>query len=386
MIGQAPTADRRSHALDGLRGYAACAVAFYHAIFICDPTLVERVSYQPIQALETTRDVVTKMALTVLNGETAVFLFFILSGCVLRLSLQRRADSPAIPLCIGFAANRVMRLYPPLIIRLLLMMAFGWLGLPGFPRFTWEQVALNSSLLKITMHGASSTIQAEMLAVPFLLVAWLLRKRFGIAPLVLCFAAGVLALQGEWIVLHLRNMHLYISAFMAEMLAAEPGLRQFLGSERPSMMWAALAFLVFGRIFHPVSLPAFVAMGIAGALLVAGLMHDLKGSLSAFLERPYAQSLGRLSYSLYLLNIPALWFVSAVWGIGPWEKAHALEAALAIGFLSIVVAWPFAWASERWVERPSIMVGRKLAELVARRRQGPFRKPFVSASRPAKPA
>jgi peptidoglycan/LPS O-acetylase OafA/YrhL len=92
-------------------------VIFYHAILHLDFSLAGRVLYQPIQNAESWSDVVAKAALMLMNGESAVFLFFVLSGCVLRLSIER-GDREVGPLRLGasFALARLLGLYPPVIV------------------------------------------------------------------------------------------------------------------------------------------------------------------------------------------------------------------------------------------------------------------------------
>jgi peptidoglycan/LPS O-acetylase OafA/YrhL len=124
----------RRNSLDGLRGWAAVSVAFYHAILHNDLSLIDRVLYQPIQVQSSLSDILSKVVLTVLNGELAVFLFFVLSGAVLRLSLDSKSDRPLPRVFVAFAAARIARLYPPLIACLILFFFLSRIGIVGFPR------------------------------------------------------------------------------------------------------------------------------------------------------------------------------------------------------------------------------------------------------------
>ena len=360
-----PGGPGRSRALDGLRGIAAAAVVVYHSILHNDVSLVPRVLFQPMQAMPTLRDAATKLFLIVCNGEAAVYVFFVLSGCVLRMSLQRQGREPAARLCAGFALARAVRLYPPVIACMVLFYGLSQLGIPGLPRFTPWQLLQNASLWAITMHGPSNTIQVELLAVPFILAVWLLRRRFGLPALALCLIYGVLALEAGWMVMFLPNMHAYLIAFVAGMAVAEPRLGPLLAEAPGGAWWGALAGLVLCRAFDPHALiTSLVAMVLAAALLVAGLLHGQRGSLHRALERPAIQALGRVSFSLYLLNVPVLY---AIWGWTdgrPWVARHALEAGLGVAFVSFAITYPLAWASERWVERPAVVAGRWLGDRV----------------------
>ncbi len=358
---QPVTGTGRSHALDGLRGMAACAVVFYHAILHNDLSLVDRVLYQALQASGSVRDAATKFALICFDGELAVYVFFVLSGCVLRLALERRDDEPAVSLSAGFIAARLLRLYPPVIICMVLFYAAGLLGIPGYPVFTAGKLLENAALWDMTMHGPSRSVQVEIMAVPFVLAAWLLRRRYGVALLGLALVYSILAIDGSWMVLHLPNMHAYLFAFIAGMLVAEPMLQPLIAQAPTGTWWIALIGLVFCRAFHPhSSLPALIAMVTAASVLVAGLLHGRQGALAALLEHPAVQALGRVSFSFYLFNVPVLYLIWAYTDRWAWPKTHALEAGLAVGALSLAMTWPLAWASERWVERPSVAAGRRI--------------------------
>jgi len=376
-----PGGPGRARALDGLRGVAAAAVIVYHSILHNDPSLVPGVLIQPMQAVSTLREAVTKLFLVVFDGQAAVFVFFVLSGCVLRMALERQGNGPAVRLCAAFALARAVRLYPPVIACMILFYAESQFGIPGLIRFTPWHVLQNGSLWAITMHGPSNTIQTEVLAVPFILAAWLLRRRFGLPALGLCLVYAVLAIEAPGMVLHLPDMHAYLIAFIAGMIVAEPGLRPALEAAPGGAWWAALAGLVFCRTFvSHLALSSLVALVLAAALLVAGLLHGQRGSLHRFLQRPVIQALGRVSFSLYLLAVPVQY---ALWGWTdgqPWIARHALEAGLAVALVAFAITYPLAWVSERWVERPAVIAGRRLGDLIrtGRPKEGLRRRPSAA--------
>ena len=45
---------------------------------------------------------------------------------------------------------------------------------------------------------------------------------------------------------------------------------------------------------------------------------------------------------------------------------YALEVGLCVAALSVVLTWPFAVASEKWIERPAIVAGRVMSAWVSR--------------------
>jgi peptidoglycan/LPS O-acetylase OafA/YrhL len=133
----------RSRSLDGLRGMAAVAVIFYHAFLHNSPNLLGVVLPMPIYLLHSTRDVLSKLALSISNGEVAVHIFFVLSGLVLSLSLKRKSSSISpVMLSIQFAVARLMRLYPALIVCMAgfygLSVVLTKVGFSGFPVFQFR--------------------------------------------------------------------------------------------------------------------------------------------------------------------------------------------------------------------------------------------------------
>jgi peptidoglycan/LPS O-acetylase OafA/YrhL len=175
----------------------------------------------------------------------------------------------------------------------------------------------------------------------------------------LTFVYSVLAIDAPWKVFYLPNMHVYLFEFVAGMLVAEPMLRPLVVQAPSGTWWVAAAGLVFCRTFHfHASIAALIAVVIAAAALVAGLLHGRRGSFAAMLERPSLQALGRVSFSLYLFNVPILILIWAFTDRLAWPKTHALEAGLGVGLAALIITRPLAWFSERWVERPSVAAGR----------------------------
>jgi len=321
------------------------------------------------------RDILTKLALTLSNGVTAVYIFFVLSGCVLRRSLDNHAEGPGAALSLRFVAARILRLYPPTIACMVLFYGVSHLGIAGYPVFNLTQLADNASLWAISMHGPSETIQAEVLAVPFILVVYLLRRWFGVVAAVLALVYGIIAIETSWMVFGSTSMRIYLFAIIAGMIAAEPKLKPLISQISGRACWWCTVAAVVSRMFVSFNaISGLIAMVVAITMLVAGLLHGNRGSLAALLERPTLQALGRISFSFYLLNVPVLDLIWSYTNAELWAKTHALEAGLLVGVASIALTWPLAWASERWIERPSIAAGRWVWKA--------FRAPDMSAGQP----
>jgi len=96
-------------------------------------------------------------------------------------------------------------------------------------------------------------------------------------------------------------------------------------------------------------------------VLVCALYHGRAGLLGEFLARRPSRFLGQISYGLYLFSVPLLTVATPILqGVDP------LATGLPIGCLIVAAAIPIAIWSERWIERPMIQLGQRLAIARAR--------------------
>jgi peptidoglycan/LPS O-acetylase OafA/YrhL len=126
-----------------------------------------------------------------------------------------------------------------------------------------------------------------------------------------------------------------------------------------------LFFILCRHIVHQQSLSALIAQTICCVLLIGAIANLQSSRLVSFLQSRPVQFLGRVSFSLYLLNVVVLF---CLWSVR-WLSSspnHALEIGLLVGFVSLVITLPFAHLSEKWIEQPGIALGRIFAP-VARR-------------------
>jgi peptidoglycan/LPS O-acetylase OafA/YrhL len=233
------------------------------------------------------------------------------------------------------------------------------LGIPGYPQFSVYNLLQNAVLWNNSMHGPSLTLQQEIFGIPFLLIAFLLARRFGFVVYCLAAVYSIMAVEVSWMTFGIPTVNVVLMPFMVGMLAADPLLRPAIESVRPGAWWAVLAGLLVMRAFQPPwAITGLVANYAVAALLIAGLLHGRHGSLAAVLNRPVLQTLGRISLSFYLFNVPVLDLIWSFTNAWPFAKTHALEVGLGVGVLSMILTWPLAWISERWIERPSAAAGQ----------------------------
>lgn len=357
----------RNTQIDGLRGYAAIAVIVFHSILDRDPSQNQRIVRPPIQEAHGLYAVATKLVFMLVSGETAVVLFFVLSGAVLFESLKQR-HAGAAATALGFSVRRVLRLYPTFLVALTGCLAA--LALTGGFAFGAGHFWPNAALYDFSLLGASWTLQVEFLAVPFILAGYWSYRRLGVFGIAAAYALLAALLCAPWLSAHLVYYQRFLSCFALGLLIPT-GLGEVVARRTPPA--AAPAVLVsLLSVRHVMGLHwwSMDAEQVLAALLVALLYHGRAGALGRFFDWGASQYLGRLSYSLYLFNIAYLILVEH-WteGIAAFRD-RPLEWGLVLAVPVVGAAVATAHLTERLLERPSIAWGRRLTQFSLRPAQG----------------
>ncbi|HEY0550310.1 MAG TPA: acyltransferase, partial [Verrucomicrobiae bacterium] len=107
---------------------------------------------------------------------------------------------------------------------------------------------------------------------------------------------------------------------------------------------------------------AFWLAGLATLVSVHfGSAPWMAQQLSRFLNSPSLQFLGKISYPLYLLHLPALVFVRRIMELSlPEWRAPVFQMALVLGGLAATIGG--AWLLHQLVEHPMIQFGKRLTK------------------------
>jgi peptidoglycan/LPS O-acetylase OafA/YrhL len=339
-----PISTSRNEQLDGLRGYAAIAVAVFHSILGMDPTLVPRVVRANLAALSGWDDFFAQVILDATSGETAVCIFFTLSGVVLFDSLKR--DGKPLPrLIFEFVVRRIFRIYPALIVCLII--SGGVLIALGVP-ITFEDFSKNIALYKFALNGVTWTLNVEMVAIPFLLASFQCYRLGGERALVAAALIFYVLLRAPWphaITLTFKFYWIYFALGM--LITTSYG--RWLAERLPAWTWIpALLVVVFSS-----SVPQQFAI----ALLVLELYCGRAGSLETFLRLPASLFLGRVSYSFYLFNVIFLSIVGHFLAPMSLAKDNPIGVGLLASVVVILFTLPIAHLSVRYIEMPGIRLG-----------------------------
>jgi peptidoglycan/LPS O-acetylase OafA/YrhL len=355
-------------ALDGLRGCAALAVVMFHGILHFNTALIDRVLYQPIANVHGASDWVAKVLLAIFNGESAVILFFVLSGYVLGASLDRSLDraSSSVTASFDFLVRRAGRIYPAMFAAMGLYWMFS-LALQGsgivYPLVNAGIALRSATLYEITVHGPSWSLLVELFAAPFVLLFVLLRRRFGLFAMAFAACYAMFAIDSPVLVGHLANLWPYLISFVIGVAIASPQIASVRFEPKPAhLAWALAAFMFARHGVHRASISGLIAHSVLAGLVVFTASRASTGGAYRFLTSRPVQFLGRVSYSFYLLNVPLLCLIWEVISARvPDSSAHYLLWGLASGLVASIATLPLAALSERFVERPGVrLTGRLL--------------------------
>ena len=341
----------RLHALDSLRGLAAIGVVFLHLLLVPKPNPV---IVSPI------------VSRLVMFGGTGVFLFFVISGFSLAMTMPShdRARNPL----LSYWMRRVFRIAPLFYAMIVVSMlrdqwCFGWHAsltslaanmtflfnlLPGHQEgIVWASWTIGVEMLFYVLFPAIyrlSTVAQMGLAAAFTVLfevvdgfapAYFFRSVIGCLPL---FVIGILAFKAySWLKDDPRRKVLGIAITTAGLL----------------MLFVCALTFGSGMNIHfrePIGL-GYGAL-VVGCLLLRPRM--LESRLTFF---------GAISYSLYLVHAPILYACSplfrAITTALPDSLSYFVCAVVAFG-----VAVPVAWVVWLCLEKPADDFGRRLNRMI----------------------
>jgi peptidoglycan/LPS O-acetylase OafA/YrhL len=372
----APSTIHRFPELDSLRGLAASIVVLHHYLGLCSWPVQSWANALPTNIL--------------FAGDSAVLLFFTLSGFVLTLPYKR----PAQPAYGLYLLKRACRIYLPYLAAIFLALAiYALVPSPVFTGHPWLDATWNSRisahqlLLHLTgianfdtriLYGPFWTLVIEMrvsLLMPFLsrlaLRLQLLPGLFAscIACIVLHYLDSKLPTTSPLHALTLTSI--YTCLFLNGALLAvhfdtvTAAFRKLSSTTRITLLAAGL--LTFGYIE---SIPANILSANSLLQHSAGLRQCLASLASMlaiiaasqlprlrhFLHRPAILRCGAISYSLYLTHlIVLLTWVHLFWNSSTFIGRHFLLTLLPV---YLIGSWLLAELFHRLIELPSTHLGR----------------------------
>lgn len=366
--------------LQSLRGIMALVVLISHCSLVYSLTPAQRVGID-----------------AVFNPHAAVIFFFVLSGYVLMVALERMRNQPnAISV---FYLRRMFRLMPLVVvatlIALILMRLFyvdvagasPWFrSLVNPELFTSRNVALSFLALSTVVVPPVWTILVEAAGSFLVPVHERAAAAFRggarvmlVALLVMTIVVSRIQWEYSYVLVHL----IYFAAG-ASLYSSRERWFGFLHNH-PILTWGlvgASALLLFGfralwylynlGVLAPIVIDYFnvwqsLAEGVFACLLIAGVVA-IKGGIRPLRIRRVAL-IGDLSFGIYLLHFPVMsmivWTLHRVFEGG---SGSALLDGTILLVSTLLVVLPLSWVLYRCVERPGIELGRVLTAGLTRER------------------
>ncbi|WP_191970647.1 acyltransferase family protein [Methylobacterium soli] len=370
----------RYEALDGVRALAAQVVLVSHGLGM---------AFFPVHS--------PGAAAAEWFGRLAVMVFFSLSGFVIATSLSRLVASDGSRFGVAYAVHRLARIWPPLVLAILVTFAVGWLGQNGLALLTKTGDAYRLDAIAF-LRGITLTFAPGDATFVIDRALWSLRQEVYLYAVAACAALafagrGARRLLGGIAVIglvtvtadrffYLQSLALFSAGAAAALLGGRDRVRILAG--RPWLGPATLGLLAAPLLF--VGQPGFIdAMSEGGLFLTYQALLGLPVALCllglAIGDGLAARASARcswaaaFSYTLYVIHVPVMTLVFSLrahFGLAP-----GLGGTLATLVLALAVAEGCSYAAALVVERPRLF-RRILFRLLAATGLGP--RPAVQAA------
>jgi|GEM_PF-4075049 len=342
--------------VESLRGLGTLAIAGYHfagMMFFTGPLLPD-VPWPDANAIQ---NGIRQFGVTMLAGHAALMTFFVISGFVLRVSLEHGPQQPTAA-AARFFLSRIFRLYPIVIFAVAVSAVIARPVPLG-------QVVTNMLLLDVSLNEWFWALQVELLMAPVIVVLYFLERRYSLHVLVvIAIATSALAFKPSWAWWPPLSTNVF--AFVLGMLVPTLGRRFVAGRSRfvvGVLLVATLALflpnLCFGRYSRFSGL--IEAYGAFAVVSLAAYRHDL--FVLKWLDAKPLRWLGLSSGSYYVLHmttIPlAIGIAAAVVPVAWRVSAPALVGILVLAVWLAAIA-PITLCTYYLIEAPGIGLGKRV--------------------------
>jgi cysteine desulfuration protein SufE len=354
--------------VESLRGAGALLIAAYH-MSGWELHGVRLLPERPWADAGAIQNALGRVALGLLPAHAALMIFFVISGFVLRVSLQY-GPTEARAASARFALARIFRIYPIVLASTLLVALLTALGQPGglaagAPALDTGTMVANALLLDVSFNTTLWALQVEVLVAPIILLLYFLERAFGTRALAAVAAlTTVLSFFDGWALWAPLSHNVF--AFLLGMLGPTWGRRLVQGwSPRSATGWAvgsALALVLPLTLFGMYSRWSALIEAYAAFLFVCLAAYRGDGWMARALEGRALRHLGLASGSFYVLHMTVLpIFFSLLARLVP--VSWSATAPLAVGTLAIAgclaLFAPVAMAGYLLIEKPGIALGRR---------------------------
>lgn len=363
--------------LESLRGIAALMVAVSHCLIVFAVNQNEMIWATPLQETQGTQAFIMRLLLIPFNGGAAVTVFFVLSGYVLGLSLDRKTKS--LGTCLAFYVKRLFRIYPAYLVCLSLII----LSIACFHTYTvypdtsvwfkeWyrnpitmDNVLANYALFETNLNQVAWTLKVELvMSVVFPLAYFLSRSAGTKVNLLFLFLLIVCSLISVLLPGSLYFMYGYVFYLGLILPTLIEKLNRLISQKawNPLFLISIICLISARSVFSPGNLFCTVLMESCFATLLIAILVDGKTNplLSRVLDVPLVRKLGQLSYSFYIYHFIILyWLACGLLALVSPEitGAYPVLLSLLLAVVSVTVSCFVAFLSYHLIERPMIKCG-----------------------------
>jgi peptidoglycan/LPS O-acetylase OafA/YrhL len=350
--------------VESVRGIAALTVGIYHSLKVLASNGLE---YYTGRAL-----------LILFNGNAAIAIFFVLSGFVLGLSLDKARDG-FLSNSIKFIIRRIFRIYPAHVVALFLI-AIYLIFLHDFSNYqsisSWFNnhykeplsiwtVVKNVLFVSASMNPISWTMKVEVLAsllIPVLHFYGRNGKR--ILDLMMIFVLLVVSWQLQDLLVF-KYLFMFYLGLMLPAWGTLIFARLNASTTTASIQLAlGLLLLLSARSFVGDPVEAYLE-GFGATIVMASILYGPELSIYRILDSSIARFYGKISYSYYLYHFTVLYLIAVtLCKIIPSQiiQTHAVLFTVSLVLLSVSVTTPIAYCSYLWCERRFIGFAKRLTE------------------------
>jgi peptidoglycan/LPS O-acetylase OafA/YrhL len=348
---------RSSVRLESMRGIAAMQVALYHCALV--------VEFSPVSSATVP---LTKI---IFNGQAAVILFFVLSGMVLGLSLQRYSGS-FFRIYATFMARRIFRIYPVFVVVTLLIYFYYLLyhrTLPESPSSwanSWfpesadlETLARNLLLLNFSLNKVTWTLRMELIGsavLPLFFFLFLTCRR-------MLYLLLILLILASFAFPRFSTLSLLIPFLLGMLL---PHFGQSIRSNTGKMpevfvLSTGVMVFLFSRHFNLAENFTILLESASATTILWYIAFGKFKGFSSWLDLPFLNFAGRVSYSYYLLHPPFLLCLTFL-TLHPLQSIgmHPVIVMITLWVSSSIPAFILANLFHGYIEIPMIKFSKKL--------------------------
>lgn len=366
--------------IESIRGIAALNVGITHSMMVLSVDGNGLFWSQGIQNMQSLQGILTRLIIGVCNGGLSVLIFFLISGYVLGLSLDREKRMTA-GVWGKFAIKRIFRIFPAHIVALFFIAVYQlfFLKIMNYPNttvwFSWwykteysgMEMLKNSILYSVSMNHIAWSLKVEFIASLFIPALHLINRRFSPAlDALMIFLLVVLAYYHQE-----YKPFAFLFIFYLGMMMPEYGKRLigFLSRYLNGNLILLLSFIImiFPSLIFQKNFSHFL-WEAAGAFVLMSILQFGEGvRFSRILETRWVRSFGKISYSFYLYHFIVLYVCSTIFIPHVPEgllREYPLLFSVGLCLISIGITLPISACSYRVIEFNFIDIGKRLIKSI----------------------